>query len=100
MRQPGFPWHRALQWPPLPGCGWTKGGTLLPELPHTDRRTLPDTWTNSEEPWSSQARSSGQLSERLQLPLPATETLNIKQRELICTQEIDPKRRRGAEKDR
>ena len=100
MHQPGFPRHGALWQPPLPGWGWTKGGKLLPKFPHADQRMLPDTRTNSEELQPNQTSSSGHLSECLQFPFPATETLNIKQRELIYTWDIDTKRRRGEEKDK
>lgn len=75
-------------------------GKLLPEFSHTDQGMLPDTRTNSEELQPNQTSSSGHLSECLQLPFPATKTLNIKQRELIYTWDIDTKQRRAEEKDK
>lgn len=101
MHRPGFPGHGALWQPLLRSWGWTEaGGKLLPKFPHRDQRTLPDTRTNLEELRPNQTSSSGHLSECLQLPFPATKTLNIKQRELIYTWDIDTKRRRGEEKDK
>lgn len=100
MHQPGFPGHGALHQPPLPGWSWTKRGKLLPRSLHTDRRMLLATRTHSEEPWPNQTGFSGHLSECFQLPFPATETLNIKQRELIYTWDIDTKQKREEEKDK
>lgn len=101
MHQPGFPGARGAPAASVPGWGWTKrGGELLPKFQRADRRMLPDTRTHSEEPWPNQTSSSGHLPECLQLPFPATETLNIKQRELIYTRDIDTKRRKGEEKDK
>lgn len=83
----------------LPGWGWTNGEKLLPAFPYTGWRVLPDTRADWDELQPNQTSSSGHLFKGLQLPLPVTQTLKIKQRELIYTWGIDSKWRRGEEKD-
>lgn len=87
-----------------PGVGTSAApapwGKLLPEFLHTDQGMLPGTRTNLEELQPNQTSSSGYPSECLQLPFPAAKTLNIKQRELIYTWDIDTKQRKEEEKDK